>query len=55
MLTTKTLRTGSLYAASRTYTYARGQAWVRPCGEHVDGEWDGEAGQTGMNQCISGQ
>ena len=38
-----------------THSYARGQAWVGPCGEHVDGERDGKAGQTGMDQGIPGQ
>jgi len=38
-----------------THSYACGQAWVGPCGEHVDGERDGEAGQAGVDQSIPGQ
>lgn len=40
---------------SQPYPYARGKARVRARGENVDGKGDGEAGQPGVDQSVSGQ
>lgn len=49
------LSSAKLCRTSQPYPYARGQARVRARGENVDGEGDGEAGQTGVDQRVSGQ
>lgn len=41
-------------AEQLTHSYTCGQAWVRPGGQHVDGEGDGEAWQTSVHQSIPG-
>lgn len=42
-------------ATSQPYPYACGKARVRARGENVDGKGDGEAGQPGVDQSVSGQ
>lgn len=37
-----------------TYSYTCGQAWIRSCCENIDRKWDGKAGQTSMDEGISG-
>lgn len=50
-----TCSVGETLQTGQPYPYARGQARVRARGEDVDGKGDGEAGQPGVDESVSGQ